>query len=137
MEKSLENLTLLFRNLNHLRSVLLKEIFFFTSFTNSDFQVSSRKTSKPKPRQTRKICPTTRRQIELATSDNNTRTRVSNQSAKLNKIKQIQNKISTSNTVYLAGDESMFIPSDTSDISDWEWIAGGFPCRYMIRKRLI
>ena len=31
----------------------------------------------------------------------------------------------------------MFIPSDTSDISDWEWIAGGFPCREMIRKRFI
>ena len=31
----------------------------------------------------------------------------------------------------------MFILSDTSDISDWEWIAGGFPCREMIRKRFI
>ena len=29
----------------------------------------------------------------------------------------------------------MFIPSDTSDISDWEWIAGGFPCRETIRER--
>ena len=31
----------------------------------------------------------------------------------------------------------MFVLSDTSDISDWEWIAGGFPCREMIRKRFI
>ena len=31
----------------------------------------------------------------------------------------------------------MFIPSDTSDSSDFEWIAGGFPCRDMIRERLI
>ena len=31
----------------------------------------------------------------------------------------------------------MFIPSNTSDISDWEWIAGGFPCREMIKKRFI
>ena len=31
----------------------------------------------------------------------------------------------------------MFIPSDTSDISDWEWITGGFPCREMIRERFI
>ena len=31
----------------------------------------------------------------------------------------------------------MFISSDTSDISDWEWIARGFPCREMIRKRFI
>ena len=30
----------------------------------------------------------------------------------------------------------MIIPSDTSDISDWEWIAGGFPCRDMIRERI-
>ena len=43
----------------------------------------------------------------------------------------------TSNLGYLAGDESMFIPSDTSDSSDFEWIAGGFPCRDMIRERLI
>ena len=27
--------------------------------------------------------------------------------------------------------------NDTSDISDWEWIAGGFPCRDMISERLI
>ena len=31
----------------------------------------------------------------------------------------------------------MLIPSDTSDISDWEWIAGGFPNRDMIRDRII
>ena len=31
----------------------------------------------------------------------------------------------------------MFIPSDTSDISDWEWIAGGFPCREIKRERFI
>ena len=31
----------------------------------------------------------------------------------------------------------MFIPSDTSDISDWEWIAGGFSCREMVRKRFM
>ena len=29
----------------------------------------------------------------------------------------------------------MFIPSDTSDISDWEWIAGGFAGREMKRER--
>ena len=31
----------------------------------------------------------------------------------------------------------MFITSDTSDISDWDWIAGGFPCRDVVRDRLI
>ena len=109
----------------------------FPSFTNSDFQVGSRKTSKPKPQQTQKTGSKTRRQLELATFDNNKRTRVTNQPAKSYKFRQTRNKASTSNTGYLAGDESMFIPSDTSDISDWEWIAGGFPCRDMITERLI
>ena len=62
---------------------------------------------------------------------------MTNQSAEPYKPRQTRNKASTSNTEYLAGDDSMFIPSDTSDISDWEWIAGGFSCRDMIRERLI
>ena len=31
----------------------------------------------------------------------------------------------------------MFIPFDTSDIRDWEWIAGGFPCGDVVRDRII
>ena len=31
----------------------------------------------------------------------------------------------------------MFIPSDISDTSDWEWIALGFPCRDVARERFI
>ena len=31
----------------------------------------------------------------------------------------------------------MFIPSDTTNISDWEWIAGGFPCRDVVMERNI
>ena len=31
----------------------------------------------------------------------------------------------------------MLIPSDISDTSDWEWIAGGFPCRDVARERFI
>ena len=31
----------------------------------------------------------------------------------------------------------MFIPSDTSDISNWEWIAGGFPGRDMVREWMV
>ena len=38
---------------------------------------------------------------------------------------------------YLASDASMVIPSDTSDIGDWEWIAVGFPCRDVVRERII
>ena len=29
----------------------------------------------------------------------------------------------------------MFIPLDTSDISDWEWIAGDFLCRDVARDQ--
>ena len=29
----------------------------------------------------------------------------------------------------------MLIPSDISDTSEWEWIVGGFPCRYVARER--
>ena len=36
--------------------------FFVPSFINPDFQVGSRKTTKPKPQQTRKLGPKTRRQ---------------------------------------------------------------------------
>ena len=31
----------------------------------------------------------------------------------------------------------MFISSDTSNTSDWEWIAGGFPCGDVARERFI
>ena len=31
----------------------------------------------------------------------------------------------------------MLIPSDNSDTSEWEWIAGGFPCRDVARERFI
>ena len=38
---------------------------------------------------------------------------------------------------YQASDESMPIPSDISDTSEWEWIAGGFPCRDVVREHFI
>ena len=94
----------------------------FPSFINPDLQVGLRRTNKTKPQQTRKLGPKTRQQIELPTLVN-TRSRGKNQSTKSNKLKRTRNKVSISNTGYLAGDESMLIPSDTSDISDWEWIA--------------
>ena len=31
----------------------------------------------------------------------------------------------------------MLIPSDISDTSEWEWIAGGFPCRDVVREHFI
>ena len=108
----------------------------FPSFSNNDLQVGPRKTNKAKTQQTRKPDNKTGRHTESFTPVP-TRSRGTKQPTKFNKSKRNRNKASTSNTGYLAGDESMFIPSDTSDISDWEWIAGGFPCREMIRKRFI
>ena len=108
----------------------------FPSFSNSDLQVDPRKTNKPKTQQTWKPETKTGQHTESFTPVT-TRSRGTKQSTKLNKSKRNRNKAPTSNTGYLAGDESMFIPSDTSDICDWEWIAGGFPCREMIRKRFI
>ena len=105
----------------------------FPSFSNSDLQVGPRKTNKSK---TRKLVTKTGRHTESFTPVT-TRSRGTKQPTKFNKSKRNRNKASTSNTGYLAGDESMFIPSDTSDTSDWEWIAGGFPCREMIKKRFI
>ena len=46
-------------------------------------------------------------------------------------------KKSTTPLGYLASDEFTFIPSDTSDTSDWEWIAGGSLCRDVARERFI
>ena len=108
----------------------------FPFFSNSDLQVGPRKTNKAKIQQTRNSDTMTGRHTESFTPVT-TRSRGTRQPTKSNKPKRNRNKASTSNTGYLAGDESMFIPSDTSDISDWEWIAGGFPCREMIRKRFI
>ena len=48
-----------------------------------------------------------------------------------------RSKKSTTPPGYLASDESMLIPSDISETSDWEWIAGGFPCRDEARERFI
>ena len=105
----------------------LKENISFLSFPISDFQVDSRKISKHKPSQARKIGPKTRQLTDSATSDNNTRTRVSNHSNKATKNRPTRNKASTSNAGYLAGDESMFIPSDISNISDWNGSRVVFP----------
>ena len=95
-------------------------------------QVCSRR--KPKPR---KPHPKTCKQVELASSDNLTRTRVSELSSISVRRQTRQSKKSTTPPGYLASDESMLIPSDKCDTSDWEWIAGGLPCREAARERFI
>ena len=109
----------------------------FPSFPTLDFEVGSRKTTKPKILPKRKTGPNTSQQTKSATSDNNTRTRVSNQSTShKSRVDQLQKKHNIC-AGYLAGDESKIIQSDTSNITDWEWIVGGFPCRDMIKERNI
>ena len=67
--------------------------------------------------------------------DNLTRTRVSGTSSKSVRRQTRRSKKSSNLPGYLASDESMLIPSDISDTSEWEWIAGGFPCRDVARER--
>ena len=62
---------------------------------------------------------------------------MSNPSTKPAKSRPTRNNVQTSNAGYLACDDPMIIPSDTSVISDWEWTAGGFPCRDVISERII
>ena len=50
-------------------------------------------------------------QMGLATSDNNTKTRVSNFSTKPDKIRPTRNKVQTPNVGYLASDKSIIIPT--------------------------
>ena len=92
---------------------------------------------RAKPSQFRKQEQKTRKQIELETSDNNTRTRVSKSSTNSSRRQPPQSKKSATVPSCSASDEPMFIPADISDNSDWEWIAGGFPCRGVIRDRII
>ena len=86
---------------------------------------------------TKKPMPRTRKQVELVPSDNLTRTRVSGSSYKPTRRLTHRSKKSSTPPGYLASDESMLIPSDISDTSEWEWIAGGFPCRDVARERFI
>ena len=109
----------------------------FPFFLNSNVELgqkheSSRRKSKP-----RKPQPKTRKQVDLGSSGNLTRTRVSGSSSKSAQRQTRRSKKSTIPPSYLALDESMFVPSDISDTSDWEWIAGGFPCKDVARERFI
>ena len=77
------------------------------------------------------------RQVEQDPSDNLTRTRASGSSYKPSRRQTRRSKKSSTPPGYLASDESMLISSDISDTSEWEWIAGGFPCRDVARERFI
>ena len=87
---------------------------FFSLLLNSDLKVVSKRNTIAKQPATRKNGPKTRIQTDKNSSSSD--------------------KKQTTNTGCLACEESMLTPWDTSDFSDSEWIAGGFPWRDMIRE---
>ena len=109
----------------------------FPYFSNPNVEVGQKmecSKRKPKPKK-----PTKRRnrQLDQTSSDNLTRTRISGPSSIPTRRQTRRSKKPPTPPGYLASDESMLIPSDISDTSEWEWIAGGFPCRDVARERFI
>ena len=109
----------------------------FPYFSNPNVEVGQKlecSKRKPKPKK-----PTKRRnrQLDPTSSDNLTRTRISGPSSIPTRRQTRRSKKPPTPPGYLASDESMLIPSDILDTSEWEWIAGGFPCRDVARERFI
>ena len=109
----------------------------FPYFPNPNVEVGQKlegSKRKPKPKKSTKRRT---RQLDPTSSDNLTRTRISGSSFIPTRRQTRRSKQSPTPPGYLASDESMLIPSDISDTSEWEWIAGGFPCRDVARERFI
>ena len=109
----------------------------FPYFPNANVEVGQKQKGPSRKPRSRKPTRRTARQLNPTTSDNLTRTYVSGSSHKHTRRQTHHAKKSTTPPGYFALDESMIIPSDISDTSEWEWIAGGFPCRDVARERLI
>ena len=109
----------------------------FPYFPNPNVEVGQKQEGPRRRPKTKKPMKRTSRQVEQDPSDNLTRTRVSGSSYKPSRRQTRRSKKSSTPPGYLASDESMLIPSDISDASEWEWIAGGFPCRDAARERFI
>ena len=109
----------------------------FPYFLNPNVEVSQKQEGPRRRPKTKKPMKRTRRQVELVPSDNLARTRVSGSSYKPFRRQIRRSKKFSTTPGYLASDESMLIPSDISDTSEWEWIAGGLPCRDVARERFI
>ena len=110
---------------------------FFPYFPNHNVEVGQKRENLLRQNKPQKQQPRTRKQTKMGYSDNNTRTRVSRASSKSSRRQPPRSKKSTILPGYLASEECIFIPSDISDISDWEWIARGFPRRNVARERNI
>ena len=115
----------------------LKGNILYRYFFNQNVEVGQKRQKLWKQNNPQKHRPKNRKQIEFGSSDNNTRTRVSRPSMNPSRRQPPRSKKLTILPGYLATDESMFITSVSSNISDWECIAGGFPCRDAVRERII
>ena len=78
--------------------------------------------------------PKSRNNIDLATSDKSTSKEGPRNSTKR---QPPRTKKTTFKANFLASDDSMRIPSDNSDFSDWEWLAEVFSCRDMASEDCI
>ena len=109
----------------------------FPYFPNPNVEVGQKQeSSRQKPR-TKKPTKKMSRQLYPTSSDNLTRTRISGSSLNPTRRQTRHSNKSSTPPGYLASDESLLIPSDNSDTSEWEWIAGGFPCRDVARECFI
>ena len=109
----------------------------FPYFPNHKVEVGQKREKPRRQNKPRILQPRTRHQLESGSSDNNTWTRVSRPSSKSTRRPPLRPKKTTTPPGYLASNKSMIIRSDISDTSDWEWIAGNFPCRDVARERFI
>ena len=109
----------------------------FPYFPNLNVEVVQKQEGVRRKPGTKKPTKKRTRQVDPTSSDNLTRTRISGSSRNTTRRQTRHSKKSSTPPGYLASDESMLIPSDISDTSEWEWIAGGFPCRDVARERFI
>ena len=108
----------------------------FPYFHNANVEVGQKQEGPTRKPRSKKPTKKMTRQLDPTPSDNLTRTLISGSSHKSTRQTRHAKKSSTP-PGYLASDESMLIPSDISHTSEWEWIAGGFPCRDVARERFI
>ena len=116
---------------------LFKGNISFPYFPNPNVEVGQKQEGIRRKSGTKKPTKKRNRQVNPTPCDNLTRTRISGSSRNITRRQTRHSKKSSTPPGYLASDESMLIPSDISDTSEWEWIAGGFPCRDVARERFI
>ena len=114
--------------LDHIKAI------FYPYFLNPNVEVGRKRENSRRQIKHRKPQPRTRHQVELGSSEKMTNTKPSSKSTRR---QPPRSRRTTTPPDYFVSDESMLILSDISDTSDWEWIAGGFPCRDLARERFV